>query len=923
MAQQRIDPAQVKWDTPATPAPAAGQAAAPTPTPPVTGGIDPASIKWDSPDQMGFVPPPSTAGLPALPKTGPKNLFFDTIVPMVTEATGAVIGASAAGRAVKAVGTGAQLFTRALGAGLGGATAGAAADATSATPPLGPPPSVAGRLETASHRFVGNALGEAAAPGVSDALRAVRNLPVRALAARTRATLKPGAQEAIDYMGGRVTPGQVSRSPFLQLIENVVGGSMFGRGRLSGYLAEQEAQLTRQADQLIEQFGERATREEAGAAIKGAQVQSAVEQSGQRVASTVTRGRETIGAARGGVEQARGGLTAAQQEFDRLQGEVRRAVGPAAGLERTGEMNQRLIELAHKQAKEAASAMYDEIDELSQGVQVPLQPIADFVSEEFQRRGALSVNLRGGKAASTLKAVERGTAPAGDDVVEDAATSATQRLVESGRVKTSMDAARASGADTSYADTIASLLAEEGISPEQLAGSVNFRQAHELRSAFGRLIRDANKRGDNQLRGVATQLQERIDTAMREAAGADSALLEQYDAATRAWKTMARTFEDGVIAKAAEAHPAKFLQTVMGPEGSVADIHKVRETLGPEGWRTVQAQAWQELSHAPEGTPLSPKEFLRTIKNTRIETLRALFGDTTDTIAGMRPAAGGVLAAESGVRRAEVALGKATTAAEGAVGKAQSAGQAAVRSAQEANEYTLVSKSLDTATGTDIRKLRILVGDDGWHKVQSLKAQELFGLDNADPSRVPGQRPTLRTGRKLQEALPKQEQLKEIFPEDQANFLHQFARVTAQLEGKKELGAIGQFAIQMAQPGALTGLPSGILTGNIPLAATSGVILITPSIMARMITAPEMRRALLQGVGAAARGDAGTGARVATQMAQWLMREGLIGRDGKPVPVGAPPAPPTGRGPGRVGAPPAAAGGRGPGPLAGPPVAPR
>lgn len=443
----------------------------------------------------------------------------------VLPAAGAIAGGTLATRA--GGGWKAAVPAAGIGATLGDITSMGVEAAT------GQPPTfqeVADRLVTAPETgMMGEATGRVAASAIGK------------VAAPFAKSLTTTGKEALDYLHGKVLPWQASTSRTLNILGNVLEGSLFGGKRPAQMIAAQTAELGKRADEILGQFGGRAP------------------------------------------------------------------------TEASGKVYQQLVDDAHTAAKTAASGLYDRVDELAAGTHVSLQPLKEFADAEAARRGALATSLTGGKTKSTLAAVQRATTPEEDTAFAGAAA----------QLGTTPEALRT---DPGYSSLLHAMQ-DAGVSPADLsAGTVTFRQAHEIRSALGQLQRDAVRTGNTQLKGVTSQLYKRVDAAMTDASGGTTTPLgKAYQQATDAWRTMAETYEDGILQKVADAHPAEIVD-LLSTAKRVDDIDKARETIGPEGWKKIQAAHATELFTGTTRDELpTGRQLVKRLTDLTPETLDAIY----------------------------------------------------------------------------------------------------------------------------------------------------------------------------------------------------------------------------------------------------------------------------------------------------------
>lgn len=504
-------PSQMDWDA-ATPLS--------TGAPPAQGPPAPAQVTLNQkplPDLIGMPPPPGQLRLPNQPGSAPD---IPGLLTTGLELAGMMGGPASIAKAVSQLPKAMRLGAKVAAAGFGG-EAGSLVGNTLVTP-APDLPTLATRVGTAG---VQGMAGE----GIGAAIGKVASKAAAPFASR----LTTRGRETIEALEGHVTPTQVVDSQSLNVIENVLEGSIFGGGRYRHFLEQQSNILNRRAEEILGQFG----------------------------------GRTEPGAA--------------------------------------GQMYQDLLGAAHTAKKEAGGELFKEVDRLAAGKTVSLAPLKQFVEEETARRGVLGESLAPGQVRSTLGKVESAAAP-------DAAKAELGAWVA-----TSGSAAR-QGLETA--------LSNVGLTADDLiAGQMTFRQAQAVSSELKRMVRDADRTGNSQLRGIATQLLARTEGAMTTAAGgAGTPLRTALDTANKAWKTMADTFERGLLRKAAKVEPQKVMQTIIQP-GRTDEIVKARQTIGVESWKPIQAQHTQSVLFNPDGTLRTGKQIETILGELTRPTLQAIY----------------------------------------------------------------------------------------------------------------------------------------------------------------------------------------------------------------------------------------------------------------------------------------------------------
>lgn len=647
-------------------------------------------------------------------------------------------------------------------------------------------------------------------------------------------------KKAYSYLEGNVTPAQVTDSHALAVIENIMEGSLFGGGKYHKFLEQQQRLLKDKARSIVGEFGPETTMEEAGKIVRSAAEARVAQESGRlagRVGEIETRAA------------AAGGRATTTRES------LRARTGAAPGEERTGQLWQRLQEEAHRTAKESASALYDEVDTLvakTGGAPVSLAGLKEFAEADAARRGSLGLALTGGKPKSIIGTVQKATEV--PEVESELASRSLAGIPPSDPAhRVLMEALQESGVEPSAAGALEDL---------------TFRQAHEVRSALGRIVRQAERSADpnaNQTRGIASQMMKRIDQAMTEAAGGkDSPIRTAYDTATAAWKQMAQTFEEGLLYEVAGKEPRLVVRTLIQP-GRVDDILKAKSALGPGTWRAVQAQHLDSILKDAKGDWVQGEELLKRLAKLKPETIEAVYGKSgAEDLSTLATALG-----EQGTLTKQAA----TLAKEGVPREP----------ILSTPPYRTLASIIRPGSIEGIERAKQLVGTANWERVQSAHAQSLL-FEGSGPEAA------LRSGTELMRRLNTltPETLDAAYPRGRAQGLWQFARVLQQIQ--KPRPGTAKVWIQLAQAGAATGL----FLGDRPEAAAA--VLLTPLTLSRIILTPTARRYLILGMKEGGMGGKTTtaGLRAVTNLTTWLVREGLLSlTQATGAPARATPPPPS------------------------------
>jgi len=630
-------------------------------------------------------------------------------------------------------------------------------------------------------------------------------------------------REAVEFLGGHITPAQVTESRGLAVAENILEGSFFGGGRYSQFLKQQNDLLRERADEILDQFGPRVTNEQAGGTLRNA-----------------LSGPATLAEAQAARHQgsARAAADAAVVNRQGLQSQV----GPTIPTEQAGAAWQSLQEAAHDAARSSASALYDEIDRAAGGITLGLEPLLSVAATQKRRVPEMARAMQG-KTGQLPGLVER----TGTEVVEGSDPvfeGAIRRQVESGDM-TGVQALIGADAMTQNTPEGALMLAFQraGITPEQIqARQVTFSQAHRIRSEFGKLQREAERRGDGQLKYYAGQYFAAIDEEMTAAAGGQGTPLRKaYDQANAAWKTMVRTYEDGLLAEVADKEPRLVVDALVRP-GRVADIQLAKKAVGKEAWRLVQAAHLDSILRDNTGNWVTGKELAKRIQTLTPETLDAVYE---------RSGSGHLMDLVANLDEQAAFSGRASELSK----------EAGDLRARLAPAHRMVADAIEAGKIEEVAKLRKLVGVEDWKEVQSAFGQKL----------LKGKSPTdLVSGKELMTRLQRltPETVAEVFPRGTDDAFWQLARVLKQVESRQRFGGAGRTAIQLTQGGIIF----GALTGGVKPAAAA--ILITPPMVVRAMLTPLGRQYLTTGFKAPA--GSPTAARAASNLLAFFVREGFL-----------------------------------------------
>lgn len=262
-----------------------------------------------------------------------------------------------------------------------GAGAGSAASVGLDTATGAPP-----TLKEAAQRVAVDAATGAAGEGIG---RGAVHVGRRVLAPFAKALTDEG-RRAYDYLGGHVTPGQVSESGLLKLIDNVMAGSIFGGAQSRAFAKETVGILDDKVKRIVAEH----------APLGGGPAQT---------------------------------LEGAGDIWQSLQAAAR-------GAER--DIGKHLYQRV------------DQIAEATNGLRVSLKPLTEFADAETARAGQLGLSLRGGPGPRTLRQVQAAGEAIDDSSVNRAASEYIQSGVAGGNRQQPefIEALRAAGINPSAID---------------------------------------------------------------------------------------------------------------------------------------------------------------------------------------------------------------------------------------------------------------------------------------------------------------------------------------------------------------------------------------------------------------------------------------------------------------------------------------
>ena len=835
-----------------------------------------------------------------------------------------------------------------------GAAAGAMAGREAAHPMGGPPPSLSQALpaaqqgvenELGAHAIQGgmNVVG-AAIPHATDLAEGLLNrlpAPVRKVVGGTvsrvaTAIQRPFAAAATkfqqDTFGGPPIPG-VEPTP-AQTHPGMIRGIAEGLGRLSMVskrFAEADARnssvISQAADDLVRQFGPKATPEEAGAVVRTAKAKAL---GGPPPAPTLPNAPtytppETspdLTAAQGRAVIAGGQARTAAEHVNDITTALRSNAGPRVGQEATGTIFKASAAAAEQAAREVSRDLYQTVDHLAGGAVVSLDPVSAAAQDVVKGRG-LALDLQGGKLKSTVKTLAEagpGEAPPTPTGVAAAQAALTRGTITQGGKEVAVPP------DHPVMMGLRQALEGAKVSPEDLAdGHITFGQAQEVSSELGKQAYTASQSAEAhaaQTERALLQIKSSLESSMETSAGGkDSPLYQAYRAATDHYRDTVSAYNRGILSQALTKEPRLVSRALLQP-GRVAEITDLWSRVSPEAKQAVQGQWMHDLlDRSPEGV-------VKELQKWTEPTLGAIFDKaTTSQLTDLQGSIGQAAdradefgAAQKALGTASSAQGKAITAAEGAFGKATAAHQAeverlgsafqrdteahaaAVGKVLESPAIEAFGKALPRGDAETTLKMRRLVGETDWPKVQSAGMQAML-YDDAGH---------LRDAKALgnllgPDALPA---LDVAYGQNGRQALQSLQRSIAITGAPKRTGGWGALAMSLGQVGAMFTLMK-VAAGQDPISAgaEAGLTLLAPAMVAKIMTNPSARAWLTTGLEAQRAGDVTRWTRMGAYLANWMRQSGLIPGLGGPPPrgrvgVGQPPPPMTPGIGGRAGGPP-------------------
>jgi hypothetical protein len=817
-----------------------------------------------------------------------------------------------------------RMGTHAMATGVGAATAGAASQAAQHATIGGENPTPASMASDFGQFAAGDALGIPLTGMMRGGLNflAKRGLVPPSWAAPFASRVSEHVQNTYGgppLPGVKPTPAQLNPNRAVQFAE------AYGRAGLGSTFEAEDAANTRVIEQyandLVDQFGPKASNEEAGQAIKDATGRAMTPPTvspAQAGAPPELQGAQA-GATRAGLS-ARDAGTAAQSAASTAEGQraaLAARAGPAGGRERTGQLLTASANAGEKAARQVGNQLFGTVDQLAGDTKVPLGPTMDVARGLLGEYDPITQTLTRGQGAGATKVIAR----AGEAADEAASAAETAGAGGHGGPLTNPAGTMAHPAllnDPKY-QAAAMAIHDAGISAADMAsGDITFSQAHQLRSTLGQMIYEAKNsaaaNADVNVRFL-TMLRNSIDASMTEAAGGpESALRQAYDAATSHWRDQVGAYSRGILSKAIETgkvDPRRVVAMIVQP-GRAAETQQLWKFVSPAAKQAVQAQVLRDALFVDGGTvPKTPKAIMAWVNKMGTETLSAIFDRaTTQQLTDLAPAfaesgakAEAADAAAAGHTAAQQTLAKATAAADKATAAAEAehAGFAAdLLRHQEKTPITFFANALKEGDTVGVRKLRTLVGASDWQQVQSAHLQDLLFSDGG----------TLRTAEQLKNELGKYTDttLGAIYDPATVEQLKSIQRSLAIISPKSATKF--NVALRYGQGAALLDLismPVRMATGHAAGASEMigiGTALLSPPMVTKIMMNPAARAWLTTGLAAKAAGDTGLAGRMAGQLTAWLLRENLLTAPGTAPPqVAGPGANQPGPG-GRAGGPP-------------------
>lgn len=226
--------------------------------------------------------------------------------------------------------------------------------------------------------------------------------------------------------------------------------------------------------------------------------------------------------------------------------------------------------------KQQADTLYAGVDQAAQGVRVPTTSMADFATQELEKRAAIPGEVTGNSGLRLLKQVAAAGKPENTVAAE---TAASLGLDESTLLT-----------DPKYASLRQSL----GLDAP-MGADLSFKQAHYLRGQLSGLVRRAKGEKDDVLSGVGQQLIKRLDAAMEEsakAAGGD--LLTKFRTANEYYKSGMSRYQSELMRGLADEYPSQVVDKLFKP-GAVETIREAKAAVGPAAWQKVRASTTAKL----------------------------------------------------------------------------------------------------------------------------------------------------------------------------------------------------------------------------------------------------------------------------------------------------------------------------------------
>lgn len=296
----------------------------------------------------------------------------------------------------------------------------------------------------------------------------------------------------------------------------------------------------------------------------------------------------------------------AQQEAFKIIHQYGGPITPEAA----GKVFQEALEGRTAAFKSHAAKLYADVDNVAQGVKVPLTSLKEFAEEELGKRAGVPGEVSGNRGMKMLQQVARAGKGEEDEALQAYA-----------------DSLGVTPKEFATDPKFATLRSQVGISDVPMAEEMTFQQAQTFRSDLLSFIRRAKAEKDDVARGVAQQLVKRLDTAMDTAAAAAPGVGEAYKKANAFYRAGKQKYESELLRGLGEMYPEEIASAVVKP-GATTPIREARVAIGPKAWKAVQARTADDiLTHATKDEVLRGDRLLEKLRGMSKETLREVYPD--------------------------------------------------------------------------------------------------------------------------------------------------------------------------------------------------------------------------------------------------------------------------------------------------------